>query len=106
MSDRPQALARTSHTHLFPGAELTVDQPEHDAARPRALDIVFCDGAETTAEILVDDATGTELLAVNPYTTVAGAAIPNKMWQIKQWQHLPDGSVRLRLGGRLPFSVR
>ncbi|MEU4427155.1 hypothetical protein AB0F81_41580 [Actinoplanes sp. NPDC024001] len=77
--------ARVEHTHLFPGAFI------HLSSGGGPLTLRFSDGVEVAAEFLGDS------LAVEAYTTAAGAAIPAKVWAVK------DRTPQLvRLGARLP----
>ncbi|MFT3872251.1 MAG: hypothetical protein QM714_06325 [Nocardioides sp.] len=87
-----EVLALTAdHTHLYPGARLTV--PETSALPSESADVIVLFRDHSTAEaVLTRSGEGFEL-RVEPYSTVAGTAIDTKTWRLAATE---DGSLVVR----------
>lgn len=85
-------VLRTAHTHLFRGSRLVPDGSVA-AREPAAVRIVFSDGGELDAELLIS-ADGSELaLDVPPFRTAAGRDVAAKAWRVARVE--PDGVIVL-----------
>lgn len=98
-------IALCDHSHLFRGSRLRLrglPRPEGFAADPEPSEcvIVFSDGAEAKAELLVAQASGAALV-VPARTTAAGTRMPEQSWSVRGAAVRGD-DVELRLGSRLP----
>lgn len=67
------------HTHLYPGARLTLHDESRDASGHALLE--FSDGAGSTATY-ARPKTDTLTLNVAPYRTMAGTQLPAKRWAL------------------------
>ncbi|MFT4028645.1 MAG: hypothetical protein QM675_02115 [Protaetiibacter sp.] len=97
--------ARASHSHLFPGATILVEGEDRSWAEggrldPIGLDILFSDGATTTAELLVAEGREDAALEVEAYRTSAGTELPRAVWRVREAVEA-DGRILLRLGAKL-----
>lgn len=96
-------VAAASHSHLFPGALLQVASYASEEPAMEPLTIVFADGVESQGELMkaagIADAADVALF-VDGYTTAAGTAVPQKIWQIRG-HSIEDGVLTLRIGRRL-----
>ena len=68
---------RASHSHLFPGATLTV------AGTSAECLVIFSDESTADADLTVTAPDG-PVLSVQPYTTAAGTRITAKTWQLAE----------------------
>jgi hypothetical protein len=97
-SDRPADPGilelRADNTHLYRGARLLGPA---DAAMttsgPGAVRILFRDGGEATAELLVEERSGGLVIAVAAHRTAAGRDIPAKLWRLADVTESDDGTV-------------
>lgn len=94
--------ATVDRTHLFPGAEVSVRLP-HGALSAAELVLTFSDGVAVPAE-LIRRGPSEAILAVAAYVTAAGAKIPAKSWNIREWSVRGD-AVLLRVGELLPVTA-
>ncbi|MFT3886678.1 MAG: TetR family transcriptional regulator [Arachnia sp.] len=72
-------VLRASHTHLFPGAQLETDAV---LDRPGPVLLLFSDGVETAAELLLSPDDDDLVLDVPAHRTAAGTRIPEKVWRL------------------------
>lgn len=76
--------------------------PEKGTPQVNGLSLKFSDGSQTTAELLLGRRDGVAL-AVAPYTTARGTAIPNRLWMVTEIE-TRAGQLSIRLGRRFPDS--
>ena len=95
----PLPEAKATHSHLFPGTRLVLDnmEPARFAALGDRLLVSFQDGSSALAELLVEPS-GEFSLAVEPYETAAGTPIPKKIWRLREITTTPDDHIEMLLG--------
>lgn len=89
-------LADTDHSHLFPGARLSLGAAQFE---PGKLVIRLSDGVEVDAELIRLDAASSWVLAVPEFTTTAGSTIPAKVWAVREFMAEGAGQI-LVIGAR------
>lgn len=78
MRDGPELRVR--HTHLYPSARIRIEDPE--TAAGAGLRLSFSDLAHASGQLLAREGLAW-LIAVGPYRTAAGTAIPAKHWRLE-----------------------